>query len=330
MPSITAAKPFVSATIDALPPDLTGASVAIGNFDGMHRGHQAVLEAAARAAEATGRPAVLLTFEPHPRDVFRPDTPVFRLTPPAAKARVAAALGLDGMVVVPFDAAVAGLPAERFATEILADRLGVSAVACGFNFHFGKARGGTTDVLRALGADLGFSVSVAEPFVSEDGEPVSSSRIRDLLADGEIPAAAGLLGYRWFFDAQVVHGDKRGRTIGYPTANVRLPAPVRLAHGIYAVMADLDGRRLPGVASFGRRPMFDNGAPVFETYLFDFAEDIYGRSLRITPVAWLRPELRFDSLEALIAQMDRDSAESRALLSTLQPVSPLDRALLVG
>jgi riboflavin kinase/FMN adenylyltransferase len=326
MSAASADHPFAACLLDDVPPALRGASVAIGNFDGMHRGHQAVFE----AARAAGRPAVVLTFEPHPRDLFQPDRPVFRLTPPSAKARIAAALGLDGMVVVPFDGNLASLTADRFAERVLHDRLGATSVTCGWNFHFGKARTGTPEVLATLGRALGFATTVVPPLEAEDGHPVSSSRIRSLLEAGEVPAAAGLLGYRWFFEAEVIHGDKRGRTIGYPTANVRLPASVRLAQGIYAVMADLDGRRIPGVASFGRRPMFDNGAPVFETFLFDFSEEIYGRTLRVTPVSWLRAEMRFDGIDALVAQMDRDSAEARALLAVLRPVSPLDGSLLFG
>ncbi len=307
---------------------LRGAHVAIGNFDGMHRGHQAVLESAAASARAAGRPAVLLTFEPHPRDLFRPDQPVFRLTPPAAKARVASALELDGMVAVTFDSALAALSAERFVETVLVDALGVGGVTVGWNFHFGSGRSGNPHVLTEAGHRHGFPVTVLDAFTSEDGEPVSSSRIRDLLAEGDIPAAAGLLGYRWFFDGVVIDGDKRGRTIGYPTANMRLPAPVRLAHGIYAVAVEWEGERRHGVASFGRRPTFDNGAPVFETFVFDFSGDLYGKTLTVTPVARLRPEMKFDSVEALVARMDRDSEEARGLLSALHPISPLDRALL--
>ncbi|WP_181699366.1 bifunctional riboflavin kinase/FAD synthetase [Chthonobacter albigriseus] len=321
---------FVSARFPDIPSGLLGGVVAIGNFDGMHRGHQAVLAAAMdRAAEADG-PAVALTFEPHPREVFRPDEPVFRLTPPAAKARVAAALGLSGLVTVDFTRDFAARSADAFVSEVLVGALKTKGVTVGWNFHFGKGRAGTPAMLFGEGERLGFAVDVVEAFTDEGGEAVSSSRIRSLLADGLIGEAAGLLGYRWFFEAEVVHGDKRGRTIGYPTANMRLPASVRLAHGIYAVAIELDGERHHGVASFGRRPTFDNGAPVFETFVFDFTGDLYGKTAVVTPVSYLRPEMRFDSVEALIAQMDQDSAEARAILQTAQPLTPLDRALLFG
>lgn len=321
---------FIACRHPQIDPSLTGGFVAVGNFDGMHRGHQAVLGAARDAAEAAGRPAVMLTFEPHPRDVFQPDAPVFRLTPPAVKARIAAAMGLSGIVTVPFDTSFAALPADAFIRDVLQDALAVRGVSVGWNFHFGARRGGSPALLEAAGAATGFSVAVLPPFTAEDGAAVSSSRIRGLLEDGDIPAAAGLLGYRWFFDGVVVHGDKRGRTIGYPTANVRLPSSVRLKLGIYAVWIEIDGERRPGVASWGRRPTFDNGTPVFETYVFDFSGDLYGKTVTVTPVAFLRPELKFDSVDALVRQMDQDSAESRALLATLAPITPLDRAISGG
>lgn len=328
MPADPRLVPFPVSGLDDLPPALRGAHVAIGNFDGMHRGHQAVLDSVTAAARAAGRPVLLLTFEPHPRDVFRPDRPVFRLTPPAAKARIAAALGLDGMVAAPFDADFAALTADDFIERVLINALGVAGVAVGWNFHFGAGRTGNTHALAEAGRRFGFSVEILDAYRSEDDETVSSTRIRDLLAAGEIAEAAGLLGYRWFFDGTVIGGDRRGRTIGYPTANMRLASPVRLAHGIYAVVVEWDGIRRHGVASFGRRPTFDNGDPVFETFVFDYTGDLYGRTLTVTPVARLRDEMKFDSVDALVARMDLDSAEARALLAGLAPVSPLDRDLL--
>lgn len=309
---------------------LAAGVVAIGNFDGMHRGHQAVLEAARMAAEADGLPAVVLTFEPHPRDVFRPDDPVFRLTPPHVKARIAEALGLDGIVTVEFTRDFASVPADTFVRQVLVDALGVRQVAIGWNFHFGSGRSGNPASLTAMGERHGFTVDVVEPFSDEGGAVVSSSRIRALIGEGAVEEAAGLLGYRWFFEGVVVDGDKRGRTIGYPTANVRLPPQVSLKHGIYAVLIEIDGEKRHGVASWGRRPTFDNGAPVFETFVFDFSGDLYGKTVTVTPVSWLRGEEKFDSVEALVAQMDRDSAEARTVLASLQPVSPLDRAVHWG
>jgi riboflavin kinase/FMN adenylyltransferase len=324
----TTRRPFRISAFPDPDPALRGGVVAIGNFDGMHRGHQSVLEAARAAGEAAGVPAVVLTFEPHPRDVFRPNEPVFRLTPPHVKARLAEAIGLDGLYTVAFDRDFAKTPADQFVRSVLVETLAVKSVAIGWNFHFGAGRSGNPDSLTRLGQDLGFAVNVVHPYADEGGETISSSRIRALLGEGAIAEAAGLLGWHWFFEGVVVPGDQRGRTIGYPTANLRLPASTRLAHGIYAVLIEFGGEHRPGVASFGRRPTFDNGPPVFETFVFDFTGDLYGKTVTVTPVSYLRPELRFDSVEALVAQMDSDSAEARAVLNGLIPVSPLDRALM--
>ncbi|WP_181705936.1 bifunctional riboflavin kinase/FAD synthetase [Chthonobacter rhizosphaerae] len=322
------ARSFRATSFAELDSSFTDAHLAIGNFDGMHRGHQAVLDRVRAAAEADGRPALVLTFEPHPRDVFRPDQPVFRLTSPFAKARIAEALGLDGLVTIAFDRVFASTPADAFVRRVVVDGARARSVAVGWNFHFGAGRSGSPTLLAESGLKNGFGVTVVEPFQDEGGKVISSSRIREELEAGRIADAAGLLGYRWFFEAEVVHGDKRGRTIGYPTANVRLPATAKFAHGIYAVMIEIDGVARPGVASFGRRPTFDNGAAVFETHVFDFAGDLYGKTVVVTPVSYLRPEMRFDSVAALVAQMDQDSAEARAALSALTPLTPLDRVLL--
>lgn len=318
--------PFTS-PVDAVAPRLRGGVAAIGNFDGVHRGHQEVLAVARAAAEELGGPAVVLTFEPHPRAFFRPDQPVFRLTPPAERAVVLEALGLDGMVVTPFDADLAGTSADGFVDLILRERLGVRGAVVGYNFHFGKARAGTPDFLQARGRADGFAVTVVEARVDEGGEPISSTRIRAALEAGAPEAAARLLGYRWLVVGEVVHGDKRGRTLGYPTANIALAPSCGLRHGVYAVRVSVDGVLHDGVASFGRRPMFDDGAPLFETHLFGFEGDLYGRALRISVFAFLRPEARFDGVEALVAQMDRDSAEARAILAAADPLCDLDRTL---
>lgn len=321
--------PFTS-PIDAVAPRLRGGVAAIGNFDGVHRGHQEVLAVARAAAAALGGPAVLLTFEPHPRAFFRPDQPVFRLTPPAERAVVLEALGLDGMVVVPFDAALAGTTADAFVDGILRDRLAIRGAVVGYNFHFGKARAGTPDFLLARGQADGFAVEVVEARVDEGGEPISSTRIRAALEAGAPEAAARLLGYRWLVVGAVVHGDKRGRTLGYPTANIALEPACGLRHGVYAVRVQVDGEVYDGVASFGRRPMFDDGAPLFETFLFGFDGDLYGKTLKISVFAFLRPEARFDGVEALVAQMDDDSVRAKALLAAATPLSELDRRLSFG
>ncbi|WP_237154590.1 bifunctional riboflavin kinase/FAD synthetase [Oryzibacter oryziterrae] len=318
---------FQSFDLSSVPASLKGGALAIGNFDGMHRGHQAVLGAAIAAGDRIGVPAIGLTFEPHPRDVFRPDHAVFRLTPPSVKARLAEAIGLKAMVSIHFDSLFAAMTPEEFVKSVLVDQLAIRYVAIGWNFHFGSGRRGTPTLLAELGARYGFDVEIIEPFETEDGFTVSSSAVRDRLSEGNIAEAAGLLGWRWFFEGVVVDGDKRGRTIGFPTANIRLPEQVRLGQGIYAVFADFDGTRHAGVASWGRRPTFDNGNPVFETFVFDYAGDLYGKTLAITPVSYLRPEMKFDGIAALVAQMNRDAEEGRQILNAFDQYSPLDLAL---
>ena len=308
-------------------PSLRGGAVAIGNFDGVHRGHQAVLGTALTVARQRGIPAVAVTFEPHPRDVFRPEHPVFRLTPAPIKARLADALGLDGLVSIPFSSAFAAQSPEEFVERVLVDELDIRHVVVGWNFHFGQGRHGTPQKLRELGERYGFSVDVIAPFETEDGYTVSSSTVRDRLSEGVPAEAAGLLGWHWFFEGTVIDGDKRGRTIGFPTANIRLPSQVRLSEGVYAVFVEIDGVRHAGVASWGRRPTFDNGAPVFETFVFDFSGNLYGKTITIMPVSYLRPELKFDGVAGLIEQMNRDAEEGRALLDAFDGFTALDRAL---
>ena len=300
---------------EAMPEALRGAVLAIGNFDGVHRGHQALIGEARRIAAGQGRPAGVLTFEPHPRQVFAPDTPLFRLTPEAEKLRLLARLDLEGAVVSRFDAALAGLSAEDFVDRLLGERLGAAGVVVGHDFHFGRGRAGSPERLRALAAARGMGCTVI-PAVTDGDEPVSSSAIRRALAEGDVARANALLGYRWFVEGEVAHGAKRGRTLGYPTANLSLPATCGLRHGIYAVRMRLaDGRILPGVASFGRRPTFDDGAPLLETHLFGFSGDLYGQTVRVELAAWIRGEERFASAQALVARMDRDSEEARAALA---------------
>ncbi len=294
---------------DAVPAHLAGAMVAIGNFDGVHRGHVAVVQ----AALAAGRPAMAMTFEPHPRSVFRPDAPVQRLTDEAAKLKLLARQGLDGAVVMTFDRALAGVTAAAFLSDILVGRLSARGVVVGYDFHFGRGREGSPDFLRAEGPAHGLEVIVVPPF--GNGAPISSSAIRSLLGAGEVEKAAVLLGHNWFVAGEVVAGDRRGRELGYPTANIVLAPDCPLAHGIYAVRAALEGRIVDGVASFGRRPTFDDGAPRLEVFLFDFDADIYGRRLEVEFVARIRGEERFDGVAALVAQMDRDTAAARAALA---------------
>ncbi|CAA0110846.1 Riboflavin biosynthesis protein RibF [Starkeya nomas] len=297
----------------ALPPGLAAPVVAIGNFDGVHRGHRAVIGTAVDQARSLGRPALAVTFEPHPRAFFRPEEPIFRLTPEPMKLKRLAETGLDGAVVLTFDAGLAAKDAESFVADILVGRLGVSMVVAGYDFHFGKGRGGSPIFLREAGRRHGFAVEIVAPLLDE-GAQVSSSVIRAALAQGRVEQAAHMLGAPWEVEAEVIHGDKRGRELGYPTANMRLDPAVTLAHGIYAVTVEINGVRHKGVASFGRRPTFDDGAPRLETFIFDFRGDLYGRVLPVAFHAYLRPELKFDSIEALIAQMNEDSARARAAL----------------
>ncbi|GJD33663.1 bifunctional riboflavin kinase/FAD synthetase [Methylobacterium aerolatum] len=313
----TAARPFLLCRADEpVPAALRGAVAAIGNFDGVHRGHRALVDAVRDEARARARPAVALTFEPHPRAFFRPDAPMFRLTGPRAKEVLFARSGLDGLIVRRFDATLAATGARAFVQGLLRDDLGLSGVVVGHDFHFGRAREGTPAVLEALCAEAGLTCRLVAPVaLPGEDEAVSSSKIRAALAGGDVARANALLGYRWVVMAAVRHGDKRGRTLGYPTANLALP-DCDLAHGIYAVRVRLpDGTVRDGVASYGRRPTFDDGAPLLEVHLFDFAGDLYGQELAVEFVGYIRGEERFDSAEALIARMDIDSAEARRMLA---------------
>jgi riboflavin kinase / FMN adenylyltransferase len=304
---LTLSEPF------RLPSDLERPIVVIGNFDGVHRGHQALLAAAGMLAGQKAHPVVLLTFDPHPRTFFRPDEPVFTLTSLAQKSRLAHDYGAAGVVAATFDSDLAALTAEAFMAEVLVKRLGASGVVIGPDFHFGQGRRGTPALMAEWGARLGFATTVLPLVVAQDA-PVSSSAIRAALAAGDLATANRLLGHEWRIEGIVAHGDKRGRELGYPTANILLAPSIALRHGIYAVRATVGGASHAAVASFGRRPTFDDGAPRLEVHLFDFSGDLYGQVLDVQFVAFIRPELKFDSVEALITQMDADSGKSRALL----------------
>jgi len=315
-------EPFVVVRGEA-PADhaLDGAVVAIGNFDGVHRGHRAVIAAVLARAKALGRAAAALTFEPHPRSFFRPNEPLFRLTDERAKLRLLAATGLGGAIVLRFDAALAGLSAQDFVERILVARFAVAGVAIGPDFHFGLNRAGSPDYLAAQGAKLGFAVDVVPRF-EDAGRPVRSGPIRAALAAGRVAEANELLGYPWFVSAEVVHGDKRGRDFGYPTANLRLDPACGLKHGIYAVRAGVGEHRYDGVASFGRRPMFDQGTVLLEVFLFDFSGDLYGEVIDVAFIDWIRPELKFDSVEDLVRRMNEDARLARAALSAAPDAFP--------
>jgi riboflavin kinase/FMN adenylyltransferase len=293
---------------------LRHAVVAIGNFDGVHLGHRAVIDAAIDQARKIHKPAAALTFEPHPRSFFSPDAPSFRLSSEAAKLRLLAATGLDGAIVLTFDAALAELSAEQFVSDILVERLGIKGAAIGFNFHFGKARRGSPEFLEAQGRTHGFSVEIVPPF-QLDGRRVSSGAVRDALSAGHIAEATELLGYPYFVTAQVVHGDKRGRELGYPTANLQLPPDCGLKHGIYAVRVGVGGVKYDGVANFGRRPMFDSGVVLLEVHLFGFSGDLYGAVLDVAFISWIRPEMKFAGVDELVRRMDDDSRHARTALA---------------
>jgi riboflavin kinase / FMN adenylyltransferase len=292
---------------------LHGAVIAMGNFDGVHRGHRAVIAAAEARARSLGKPAAVLTFEPHPRVFFHPGEPLFRLTDETAKLRLLASTGLDGAIVLTFDAALASLTADEFVERILVGHFGISGAVIGFNFHFGKNRTGSPDFLAAQGRKFGFSVDVVAPF-ELDGRPISSGPIRAALADGRLDDAASWLGFPWFVSGEVIHGDKRGRELGFPTANLSLDAACGLRHGVYAVRVAHGGRRYGGVANFGRRPMFDTGAVLLEVFLFDFSGDLYGSEIDVAFIEWIREERMFDGTAALIDQMKEDSRLAREAL----------------
>lgn len=291
-----------------------GAIVALGNFDGFHLGHQAVAGEAIRWAKAEGRPAIIATFDPHPVRHFVPDAPWFRLTTLDQRQRLFEEAGADAMFVFEFGAAMASVSAEDFVRRILGDEMGVEGVVTGEDFTFGHKRGGNIDVLREIGADAGIAVRTVGP-VEEGGAIVSSTRIREALKQGDCATATRLLTRPFTVEGAVQHGDKNGRKLGYPTANIDLGHYLRPRYGIYAVRGKLgDGRVLDGAANIGIRPTFDPPKELLEPHFFDFAEDLYGQRIAVEFHAFLRGEEKFDSLEALMAQMAQDCDRARRVL----------------
>lgn len=296
------------------PLHLRRGALALGNFDGVHRGHQAVIGAAVAQARADGRPALVATFDPHPSLFFRPDTAPFALTSMAQKLEHFAALGVDAAVVIPFDAAVAGLTADAFAEQWLVEKLAVAHVVTGSDFTFGKGRSGSAASLGALGAVHGFAAHAVSP-VADGALPVSSTRVREALLAGDMAAAAALLSRPFAIRGVVVDGDKRGRSIGVPTANMELGDYLRPRFGVYAVRVRLPGgERVDGVANLGVRPMFTPPKLLLESWLFDWAGDLYGQTLDVELVQHLRDERALDGLEALMQQIGRDAAQAREVL----------------
>ena len=300
---------------DPVPEALRGAILALGNFDGFHLGHQAVVGEAIRWARSEGRPAMVATFDPHPVRYFKPDAAPFSLTTLDQRADLFAAAGADAMLVFHFDASIAGMPAERWMREMIHGHLDVAGVTTGEDFVFGKARSGTAASLRALGEPLGIATR-AVPAVLDTEGPISSSRIRAALIAGDCATAAHLLTRPFAIRGVVQHGDKLGRTIGYPTANLPIGGYLRPRYGIYAVTGRLpDGRVVQGAANIGVRPTFDPPKELLEPYFFDFSGDLYGQEIEVAFHHFLRPEQKFDTLDALTEQMARDCDQARRLLS---------------
>jgi riboflavin kinase/FMN adenylyltransferase len=299
-----------------------GAVVAVGNFDGVHRGHQALIAEARRLADERGAPLGVMAFEPHPQEFFRPSPEPFRLTPFRAKARLIAEQGADVMFALNFDAEMATMSAQDFVLNVLVKGLGVGCIVVGEDFRFGKGRAGDVTVLSYMGEMEGFGVTVFEPVLENPGDKISSTHIRDALKAGKPEEAAKLLGHYWSAEARVEHGDARGRTIGFPTANMRIDDCLRPAYGVYAVRAtiiedDKPAGTFGGVANFGIRPMYKIDTPLLETYLFDFAGDLYGKHLQIEFVHYIRGEAKLDGLEALKAQIAKDCDEAKTILRQL-------------
>ena len=298
-----------------LPAHLRGSILALGNFDGFHLGHQAVVNRAIQRGFHERRRVIIATFDPHPVRFFKPDLPHFYLTTLDQRERLFAHAGADAMLVFHFDAGLASTAAEDFVSGILAEQLGVAGVVTGSDFTFGRGRGGNVELLREFGRNHEIRAETVAP-VMLDGEPVSSSRIRRALAAGDLATATHLLTRPFAVEGVVEHGDARGRTLGYPTANLKLGHYQRPQYGIYAVRVRVDGDEHdhPGVASFGIRPMFEPAEEILEAHLFDFESDLYGRRIEVDLIAYLRPEAKFESVDALIQQIRADEVEARRLL----------------
>ena len=303
-------------TLDApVPQPLRGAILALGNFDGFHLGHQAVIGRAVQRGAHERRPVIVATFDPHPMRHFRPDTAPFRLTSLDQRQRLFGQAGADAMLIFGFDGALAATSAEDFVADLLSRQIGAAGVVTGDDFTFGAGRRGSAALLAELGAAHGIVAETVAPLLL-DGAPVSSSRVRDALGAGDPGQATRLLTRPFAIEGVVGHGDKRGRTLGYPTANVPLGNYLRPVYGIYAVRVRLhDGSEHDAVASLGIRPSFDPPVEMLETFIFDYEGDLYGRTIEVALVAYLRPEAKFDDMHALVTQMDADSAMARKLLA---------------
>lgn len=308
--------------ISDCPDALKGSVLAVGNFDGVHRGHQAVLGAALQAAREAGSPSGVMTFEPHPRSFFQPDKPLFRLTPEPLKLELFEALGLDLAVVLRFDAELSSRPAQDFVQEILVKGLAVCGAVTGSDFHFGKGRDGNPDVLRDLGRAFGFGVTIVAP-EGDAGDIFSSTRAREFLRRGDPRGAAQILGYWWRIRGEVIGGDRRGAGLGFPTANIAVPEGLGLKHGIYAVRVHTRGQRYHAASYLGTRPSFDDGVPAIETFLFDYSGDLYGQAIELEVVEFLREDKKFGGPEALAQQMRSDCEKAKSILAEVENDDPL-------
>lgn len=309
-----------------VPENCRGAVVAIGNFDGVHLGHQTLISITRSEAEKSGRPLGVLTFEPHPRSLFRPDEPVFRLSPREMKSRLLKGLGVDFVDIAEFNRDLASLEAQEFVEQVLVQRLGVSHVVTGYDFHFGRGRKGSPEIMRQLGEKLGFGVSIVDQVTDDDGvAPYSSSAIRTALRRGHVRKAAEQLGYWWSVHSTVVEGDRRGRTIGYPTANIALEPGCEPHEGIYAVRVRVEGDDTlhHGAGYIGYRPTFETDRLFLEVFIFDFDRDIYGKAITVQFNGFIRPDKKFDNLDGLLTQMKHDCDKAKKILAQLDNTDSL-------
>jgi riboflavin kinase / FMN adenylyltransferase len=307
---------------DDVPAAARGAVLAIGNFDGVHRGHQALLKVVHDEAARLRRPAGAILFEPHPREFFQPERPHFRLTPLPLKLELLERFGLDLAAVLRFDASLAALSADGFIDRVLVEKLAAAHLVIGYDFRFGKGRGGDPQTLERAGAACGFGVSVVAQ-VAEAGEVFSSGAIRAELAQGDVQGAAQMLGWWWRVSGRVTGGAKRGTGLGFPTANIALAPGTALAHGIYAVRVHVGDAYYQAAAYLGTRPTFDDGAPVLEVFLFHFDGDLYGRDIDVEFIDFIRPDLRFEGVEELRAQMEKDCERAREILRQAPAEPPI-------
>lgn len=306
---------FVLDRAERLPESLRGGAAAIGNFDGVHLGHRAVIGQAHAIATAAGKPTIVVSFDPHPARYFQPDLPPFALTNRAQKIEILADLGVDAAVIIPFNPELAALSPDAFARDWLKERLGISHAVTGMDFTFGKNRGGDVRSLAEFGGKYGFDTTIVSP-IRGDGEIISSSRIRQALEQGDVAAVSRMQERPFTIRASVIHGEKRGRSIGVPTANQELGDYQRPRYGVYAVRVRLpDGTQANGVANIGIRPMFEPPRELLETWILDWSGDLYGQDIDVSLIEWLRPEIRFDDLQQLKDQIDKDAATARRILA---------------